>query len=183
MINLKSKISNLVDTYNFHTGNKRCTYVNQRNVSWKTTIFAHDKKEAMMILIRLCNLIEEMVDIRMFTSSEIRLANDKEANILVYLHKVRLLVNKKNIRFFFIMYKCIFFKKNTKKMYMSIVYYRSASEEDLDPNNNSSSSKFKNSNESKQVELSYIVENRIYKVGALEYDLEAPREINKKLLT
>lgn len=95
VINLKSKILNLVDTYNFTTGNKRCTYVNQGNVSWKTTIFACDKKEAMMILIRLYNLIEETVDVKMFTCSEIRLANEKESNILVYLHKVSLLINKK----------------------------------------------------------------------------------------
>lgn len=95
VINLKSKILNLIDTYNFHAGNTRCTYVNQGTVSWKTTIFARNKKEAMTILLRLSNLIEAKVDIRMLTSSDMRLVNKEESDILVYLHKVSLLVNKK----------------------------------------------------------------------------------------
>lgn len=46
ILELRSKISNLADTYNFNTGNLRCTYVNQGSVSWKTTVFAKDKEQA-----------------------------------------------------------------------------------------------------------------------------------------
>lgn len=95
VVDLKLKISNLIDTYKFYSGNMRCTYVNQGSVSWKTTIFARDKHQAVMILTRLCNLIGERVNPRLFTSSTIRLANDMESDILVNLHKVSLLINKK----------------------------------------------------------------------------------------
>lgn len=48
-----------------------------------------------MILTRLCNLIDQKIDPKMFTSADIRSANEKENDILVYLHKASLLVNKK----------------------------------------------------------------------------------------
>lgn len=95
IVSLKDKIQNLMDIYNFHAGNLKCTYVNQGRVSWKTTIFATNKNEAILILTRLCNLIDEVVDPKMFTCSNVRSSNEQEADILVYLHKVSLLINKK----------------------------------------------------------------------------------------
>ena len=95
VIKITSQISNWIDIFNINAGNVRCTYVNQNNVSWKTTIFAKDKQQAIMILTRLCNLIDQKIDPKMFTSADIRSANEKENDILVYLHKASLLVNKK----------------------------------------------------------------------------------------
>lgn len=95
VLSFKVKIVNLIDIYNFIPRNLRCTYVNERSVSWKITIFARDKMEAVMILTRLCDLIDKKIDPRLFTCSDIRLANEQENNIVVYLHKVSLLINKK----------------------------------------------------------------------------------------
>lgn len=95
VINIKSQIANLIETYYFSAGNKRCTYVNQGDVSWKTTIFAKNKQQAIMILTRLCNLIDQKIDPKMFTCTDLRSPNDIETDILVHLHKVSLLVNKK----------------------------------------------------------------------------------------
>lgn len=61
-----------------------------------------------MILTRLCNLIDQKIDPKMFTCTDLRSPNDTETDILVHLHKVSLLVNKKNILLFYIMFKCIF---------------------------------------------------------------------------
>ena len=42
-----------------------------------------------MILTRLCNLIGEMVNLKFFSCSDVRLANKKEADILIHLYKCK----------------------------------------------------------------------------------------------
>lgn len=109
-LELRSKIFNLIDTYNFNTGNLRCTYVNQGSVSWKTTVFPKDKQQACYILNQLSNLIGENMNPNFFTFSNVRLKNDKEDDIPVYLHKVSLLINKKNLLFLSIIFNILFNK-------------------------------------------------------------------------
>jgi hypothetical protein len=90
---LKQKILLQVDTLHFYTGNIRCNYVNQGNISWKTTIFAFNEQEAINIMQKLSSLIGETFYSNYFTFNTLR-NTSVNTPIPVYLHKTSLLINK-----------------------------------------------------------------------------------------
>lgn len=90
---LKQKIEMQINTLNFYTGSLRSTYVNQGNVSWKTTIFAFNEQEAINIMRTLCILIGENFNSNFFTFNTIR-NTSVNIPIPVVLYKTSLLINK-----------------------------------------------------------------------------------------
>lgn len=57
--NVKQEILLKAETLSFFTGNIRSTYVNQGNVSWKTTIFSYDVVESVQIMNKLYTILNQ----------------------------------------------------------------------------------------------------------------------------